>query len=124
LVDAFTLDARRCISYLTIENHEPLIEDAPATRRGWVFGCDDCQTACPYNVPLKRWLSRYPTDHEIGRDADAASISLESLLQLRSGSYRRLVRGRALSRIPRHALIRNAALARAELQRLPTSPYM
>ena len=50
----FELDARRCISYLTIESHEPLPADlAPAAaRRGWRFGCEECMRACPRDKPL------------------------------------------------------------------------
>ena len=50
----FELDARRCISYLTIESHEPLPADlAPAAaRRGWRFGCEECMRACPWDKSL------------------------------------------------------------------------
>ena len=50
----FDLDARRCISYLTIESKEPLPADlAPAAaRRGWRFGCEECMRACPWDKPL------------------------------------------------------------------------
>ncbi len=50
----FDLDARRCISYLTIESHDPL-PDALSTqesRRGWRFGCEECMRACPWDKPL------------------------------------------------------------------------
>jgi epoxyqueuosine reductase len=50
----FDLDARRCISYLTIESKEPFPSDlAPAAaRRGWRFGCEECMRACPWDKPL------------------------------------------------------------------------
>ena len=50
----FDLDARRCISYLTIESSGPLPDDlAPAeARRGWRFGCEECMRACPWDKPL------------------------------------------------------------------------
>ena len=51
----FDLDARRCISYLTIESHEPLppnLKD-PAQRKGWRFGCEECMRACPWDKPLE-----------------------------------------------------------------------
>ena len=51
----FDLDARRCISYLTIESHEPLPPDLkdPAQRKGWRFGCEECMRACPWDKPLE-----------------------------------------------------------------------
>ncbi len=50
----FDLDARRCISYLTIESHEPLPPDLkdPAQRKGWRFGCEECMRACPWDKPV------------------------------------------------------------------------
>ena len=51
----FDLDARKCISYLTIESHEPLPPDLkdPARRKGWRFGCEECMRACPWDKPLE-----------------------------------------------------------------------
>ena len=48
----YTLDARKCISYLTIENKEasmPLNLEMAQYRDGWIFGCDACMNACPWN---------------------------------------------------------------------------
>jgi epoxyqueuosine reductase len=101
------LDARRCISYLTIE----LKGSVPRELRGLigqhVFGCDICQDVCPWNQ----------TRHAAARDADLGERSelqapdLVALLFLTSSGYRKLVRGSALSRVSRARLARNAAIA-------------
>ena len=47
----FELDARTCISYQTIESHDPL-PTSLEERRGWRFGCEECMRACPWDKPL------------------------------------------------------------------------
>ena len=77
----FELDARRCLSYLTIESHGPLPADlAPtAARRGWRFGCEECMRACPWDKPLTP-LPEFETHREELKsmsDADWASLTEE-----------------------------------------------
>ena len=102
------LDARRCVSYLTIEHRGEIPDSLAGALSPWVFGCDACQEACPFNarapgraVPLPG-LNRQP----LTRDLDLAR-----LMNLGKGSHRRLVQGTALRRTPRHQLRRNGALA-------------
>jgi len=110
----YQLDARRCISCLTIETTGPI--DAPIHSwpgvGPWVYGCDACQQTCPYNTHAGR---RVPAHPEL---VGPATLPLADLLELRSGEYRRLVRGRALSRCSRLTLIRNAALVAGTQLRL------
>lgn len=74
----FELDARRCISYLTIESQEPLgtsLED----RKGWRFGCEECMRACPWDKPLTP-LPEFETHRrelKTMNDADWASLTEE-----------------------------------------------
>jgi epoxyqueuosine reductase len=109
LTAPYTLDARRCISYLTIEHRGAIPQELRPKVAPWVFGCDACQEACPYNARAgRRGLA---PDPELAPNDGLISLPLVDLLGLRSGAYRRLVRGRALRRISRHGLIRNAAIA-------------
>lgn len=56
-VGPYELDPRRCISYLTIEQPDPIPEEFAGRLKGWAFGCDICQEVCPYNeLPLARLL--------------------------------------------------------------------
>lgn len=48
-----TIDARKCISYLTIEKRGELLEDEKKQLSGWIFGCDVCQNVCPWNTKVK-----------------------------------------------------------------------
>jgi len=116
LVGPYEVDARRCISCLTIERRGAL----PAGTRlaPWVFGCDRCQEVCPYNARAGRELT---ADPELSGPAE---LPLAELLRLRSGAYRRLARGRALARAPRAALIRNAALVAGQQLRACRDPAL
>jgi epoxyqueuosine reductase len=115
-VGPWLLDARRCISYLTIEYQgwiplelRPLI----GTR---VFGCDECQDVCPYNAGgLGPGTTRgSQLRHELHASGPASSSVVESLkawLRLTSSDYRRLTAGSAMRRTNRAQLLRNAAVA-------------
>lgn len=107
LVEPFLLDARRCISYLTIEHRGPIPRELGQKMSPWIFGCDACQQVCPYNVRAGRrgWI-----DPQLAPEEPRDHIALVELLRLRSGDYRRLVRDRALARVSRITLMRNAAL--------------
>jgi epoxyqueuosine reductase len=106
-VDAFVLDARRCISYLTIELKGAIPRELRALMSNHVFGCDICQLVCPFNA------SRHsqPSAPELAPRPELGSLTLLDLLELSSSGYRRLVRDSAMRRVSRTQLARNAAVA-------------
>ena len=106
-VDAYTLDARRCLSYLTIELKGAMPRELRAAIGTWVFGCDLCQEVCPFN----RSSRPRPLDAGLAEKPALDEIELVALLELTSSGYRRLVRKRAIGRVNRVQLQRNAAVA-------------
>jgi epoxyqueuosine reductase len=105
----FVLDARRCVSYLTIEHRGSI---PPALRPGlgnMVFGCDICQDVCPFNA---RAPDRHTPDPALSPAApDGGAPDLLRLLALGSNQRRRLVKDTALHRASREQLVRNACVA-------------
>jgi epoxyqueuosine reductase len=103
----YTLDARRCISYLTIEHKGVIDLELRPLIGNWVFGCDVCQAACPWNrfAIQAREPAFYPLD------VDRAAPLLADLLALNDAAFRARFAGSALLRIGRDRLVRNACLA-------------
>lgn len=108
IVAPFVIDARRCVSYLTIESRSPL----PVSLRDGVgehlFGCDDCQTACPFT----RGIRPTETASRYAPLARWSTMELEALLALEpdSDAWRALSEGTPLHRATAPGLARNAAL--------------
>ncbi len=109
--DAFpaphVLDARRCISYLTIEHKR---EIDPTLRRqmgNWVYGCDVCQAVCPWNRFAVQTLETnfYPIDFA------RAAPPLIDLLHLDDDGFRDRFADSAIERVGRDRLVRNACIA-------------
>ncbi|MGZ3425213.1 MAG: tRNA epoxyqueuosine(34) reductase QueG [Polyangia bacterium] len=105
-VDAYTLDARRCISYLTIENPGPIPRELRPLLGDHVFGCDICQDVCPFNASARP--SGAP---ELAPRPGYARPSLTNLLALGAAQFRKWQRDSALRRIHRPQLLRNVAVA-------------
>jgi epoxyqueuosine reductase len=97
--DAFAgpgwLDARKCISYLTIELRAPVPEELRPGVGNWLFGCDICQEVCPWNRK---------------EETKPEAVDPVALLSLTEEEFRDRYRGTALMRTKRRGLVRNAAL--------------
>jgi len=106
-VDAYTLDARRCISYLTIELRGSIPRELRPLIGRWVFGCDVCQEVCPFNHSSKPRRG----DPELLARREFEAPELLRLLEITTSEHRRLIRGSALQRVSRPRLQRNAAVA-------------
>jgi epoxyqueuosine reductase len=101
----YVLDARRCISYLTIELRGPVPQPLREGMSDWLFGCDICQDVCP-------WNSRAPESREIAfASADERNpVELGELFFWSEQEFRRRFRGSPLLRAKRRGLLRSAAI--------------
>ena len=101
----YRLDARRCISYWTIEHRGPMPDDVAGSLDGWAFGCDVCQDVCP-------WNRKAPHGRESALSAREEWTNPDLLAWLDRGAdeWTDLLRGTALKRSKRAGLVRNAAL--------------
>ena len=102
----FQLDARRCISYLTIELKGPIpVEFRPAIGNR-IYGCDDCLAVCPWN--------RFAREGQLMKShtrADLAGPNLVELLSLDEAQFRRRFAGTPMVRTKRRGLLRNVCVA-------------
>jgi epoxyqueuosine reductase len=109
-VDAYVLDARRCISYLTIEHHGAIPRELRAAIGTWVFGCDVCQEVCPFNAGAGPAASG--VDPLLApRSIEHALPDLVALAARGANQLRQLIKRTAMRRVPRDALLRNVAVA-------------
>lgn len=103
----YIVDARRCISYLTIEHKGPIPEEFRARMGNRIYGCDDCLAACPWNKFAQGAAANRAF---IGR-AELAAPALGDLLDLDDAGFREIFSGSPIKRIGRDRMVRNAAIA-------------
>jgi epoxyqueuosine reductase len=102
-----TLDARRCISYLTIELKGPIPASLRDSLGDWIFGCDICQQACPWNL---RFASQHGNAAFAPRP-QVASPYLSEELTLSAQDFNRKFKNSPVKRSKRRGYLRNAAVA-------------
>lgn len=119
-VAPFVLDARKCISYFTIEHPEAPPEDVREAIGEHFFGCDDCQDVCPYNRSSRPLPERTDGFRPLERWKD---MRLSDLVAMDAEMFERQTQGTPLSRAGRGGLARNAVIvATNRLVRRPEDP--
>ena len=123
-VEPYVMDARKCISYLTIELRGSIPEELREPMGNHVFGCDICQDVCPWNrrapvSPIAQFQPRaLPSANEDASETPSSAQDnslflprLERLLSLRGADFAELFRGSPLKRAKWRGLVRNACIA-------------
>jgi epoxyqueuosine reductase len=119
LVDAFVLDARRCIAYLTIELKHSIPEPLRPAVGARIFGCDACLEVCPWNRFARP--GRLLPEHA---RPDLSALDLLGLLELDEVGFRRRFSSTPLIRAKRAGLLRNACVALGNLSKPTALPAL
>ncbi len=98
-----TIDSRRCISFLTIENKDAIPEDLRASMQNWIFGCDICQQVCPWN--------RFALPADPALEPSIPLPVLTSDLTLTSSEFNQRFKRSPIKRAKRRGYLRNLAVA-------------
>ncbi len=127
LVEPYGLDARKCLSYLTIEHRGAIPEELRSKMGNWIFGCDECQQVCPQNTQLR--ASAFDVGRSmLGVQSPAASLrgaatrflhfdeqlcapKLVDLMALDEAGFRERFAGTPVLRAKRSGLLRNVTVA-------------
>ena len=102
----YRLDARRCISYLTIEHKGHIAAEFRAAMGNRIYGCDDCLAACPWNK-----FARRTGEYAFLPRAELTAPRLADLAQLDDGTFRSIFSGNPIKRIGRDRFVRNVLIA-------------
>ena len=106
-VAPFALDARRCISYHTIENKGWIDRDLRASFGNWIFGCDICVNVCPF----QRFAGPVTDFAFLPEDFDRVAPLLADVLAYDERKFRLAFKGTPVQRVGRDRLVRNACIA-------------
>jgi epoxyqueuosine reductase len=102
----YRLDARRCISYLTIEHKGPIARELRPLMGNRIYGCDDCLAVCPWNK-----FARPHATPALAARAELTAPRLAELAQLDDAGFRALFAGSPIKRTGRDRFVRNVLIA-------------
>ncbi|WP_425402377.1 tRNA epoxyqueuosine(34) reductase QueG [Kaistia adipata] len=102
----YRIDARRCISYLTIENSGPIPREFRAAMGNRIYGCDDCLAACPWNK-----FARAASEMKLKPRPELERPALADLAALDDAGFRAFFAGSPVKRIGRDRFVRNVLVA-------------
>jgi len=117
IVAPYRLDARRCISYLTIEHGGPIPEELRPLMGNRIYGCDDCQLVCPWNK-----FARTATLPDFAPRAMVTGQRLVDLFAWSEAEFLRRTEGSAIRRIGHERWLRNIAVALGNALRQEEDP--
>jgi len=103
----YVVDARRCISYLTIEHKGPIPHELREGIGNRIYGCDDCLAVCPWN----KFADQAAANKAFLGRAELAAPAIADLLALDDAAFREIFSGSPIKRIGRNRMVRNAAIA-------------
>jgi epoxyqueuosine reductase len=118
-VEPYVLDARRCISYLTIEHRSAIPEELRAGIEDWLFGCDICQEVCPWNRKAPA-----TTEPAFQTDPTLAALDAAQLLSLTDAEFEQRFGHTPLARPGRAGLVRNAAIVAGNSENVAAIPAL
>ena len=102
----YRLDARRCISYLTIEHEGPIPRELRSAIGNRIYGCDDCLAVCPWNK-----FASVGREAKLAARADLEAPPFAALARLDDASFRSLFAGGPIKRVGRARFVRNVMIA-------------
>tara|TARA_B100001059_G_scaffold179101_1_gene179749 strand:- start:2484 stop:3575 length:1092 start_codon:yes stop_codon:yes gene_type:complete len=131
-ITPWSLDARRCVSAMTIEHRQPIDETFHEGMGDWIFGCDICQEVCPHNEPTARTRAAIrheshdgPVEAEAGgRREDGAAFRLLSVLGWDETTRRAAFKGSSMKRAKLEMMRRNAVIAAGNSLREHDDPQL
>jgi len=104
--EPYRLDARRCISYLTIEHKGPIPHEFREAIGNHIYGCDDCLSVCPWNK-----FARAASEVKLAQRPELRAPRLDELLELDDAAFRLFFSGSPVKRIGRDRFVRNVLIA-------------
>ena len=117
IVAPYVLDAKKCISYLTIELKGVIPVEFRKAIGNRIYGCDDCQIVCPWNSYAVK------TDEPAFKDMNSNFLLID-LIQLSDEDFRKRFKGSPIKRIKRRGLLRNVAIALGNSKNPKAVPFL